>query len=141
MTISQRRASTVYNRFNYTIEDITDLSDPTPMDYTPDDFFTFYPEILAVNQSQTNWSSSVKYRFLLMISAFLQSYQDNQIESGANPRLLKLYAFLATPIAIFNDAWSSRQTPDMGNTIAVADSSYRVSPRNAHLICSWLSPR
>jgi hypothetical protein len=141
MTISQRRASTVYNRFNYTIEDIIDLSVPTPMDYTPDDFFTFYSQIFAVNPNETNWSSSVQYRFLLMISAFLESYQDNQIESGADPRLLKLHAFLATPIAIFNDAWSSEESPNMGDTIAVADSSYRVTPLNAPLMCSWSSPR
>jgi hypothetical protein len=140
MTISQRRASTVYNRFNYTIEDITGLSDPTPIDYTPDDFFTFYSQIFAVNRNQTNWSSSVQYRFLLIISTFLQSYQDNQIESGADPRLLKLQAFLATPIAIFNDAWLARQTQNMGNTIAIADSSYRVIPLRATLMFSWSFP-
>ena len=53
MTISKRRASTVYSRSNFGILDVTDLSDPSPVIYTPDDFFGFYDIILTVNLNQT----------------------------------------------------------------------------------------
>ena len=42
MAISLRRASTVFHRFNFTIMDITDLSEPTPIVYDPEVFFSFY---------------------------------------------------------------------------------------------------
>src|SRR5947207_12710299 len=41
MTVSQRRASAVFDRFNFTITDVIDLSDPVPTNYTAKDFFTF----------------------------------------------------------------------------------------------------
>src|SRR5947207_11936288 len=49
MTISSRRASTVYSRSNFTIIDVINLSDPSPVDYSPEDFFSFYEVIFNID--------------------------------------------------------------------------------------------
>lgn len=127
MTISSRRASSIYNRFNYTIADVINFSDPSPANYTPNDFFGFYEAIFNIPENQTGFSMSTQYRFLLTISTFLQSTEDNQIVSGVGARQAKFEAFLSTPIAIFNDAWQGQQVAEgMGTNIALAEQSYRV---------------
>lgn len=130
MTISKRRATTVFNRFNYTILDVTDLSDPVPVTYTPDDLFGFYDIILNVNLSQTNWEYSMSFALLYSIGNFLHQNQDNQLDSGGASRQSRLQEFLATPIAIFNNAWFL--LPDdattMGKSVALAVPGYRVPP-------------
>ena len=121
MTISKRRASTVFDRFNFTILDFTHLSDPSPVHYEPEDFFQFYDVIFAINLTQTNWQMSTQFTFLLSLSAFLEYGQDNQIESLEGARQQKLQEFLAAPIAIYNDAWLRKITnEDMGNSLALA---------------------
>jgi hypothetical protein len=126
MTVSKRRASTVYNRSNFTIVDVTDLSAPTTMEYHPDDFFPFYDIIFAVDQGQTGWNQSIQFMFLFSMAAFLESGGGGgRIDSGGGPQL-RLHEFLATPLAIFNDAWQRNPTDDMGKSFALAIPSYRV---------------
>ena len=123
-----RRASAIYDRVNYTIIDVSDLTDPIPADYTPDDFFGFYEAIFTIPLNKTGWSLSTPYRLLLHVSSFLQpSLQENQIVSGSGVQRAKLEAFLATPMALFNDAWQGNNiTEGMGRNIALAQQSYRV---------------
>jgi len=58
MTISERRATTTYDRSNLTIMDVVDLSPPIPTNYTAEDFFFFYDIIFATNQNQSNFSTT-----------------------------------------------------------------------------------
>ena len=133
MTISQRRASTVYDRLNFTIIDFTDLSVPSSVEYHPDDFFPFYDVIFSIDQNQTDWEQSNQFMFLYTIAAFLESTTDNQINTGVGTRQLRLREFLATPIAIYSDAFHRRPLPtgnNMGKSLAIAIPSYRVGPTN-----------
>jgi hypothetical protein len=63
---------------------------------------------------------------------FLQRNQDNQLDSGGGSRQLRLQEFLATPFAVFNNAWFSLpgdNVTEMGKSVALAVPGYRVSPR------------
>jgi hypothetical protein len=128
MTITKRVASAVFDRFNFTIMDVTGLSDPSPVDYSPQDFFGFYEAIFAVDPklNESDWTLSTQYSFLLILTSFLESVKGTQINSGTGAQQLRLQEFLATPIALFNNAEIGALTPDMGNTLALAIPSYRV---------------
>jgi hypothetical protein len=130
MTISTRRATTVFNRSNYTILDIIDLSSPIPAIYAPSDLFAFYDIIFNVNTTQTNWQYSTPFSLLFSMANFLQRNQDNQLDSGGGSRQLRLQEFLATPFAVFNNVWFSLPGDDvseMGKSVALAVPGYRVS--------------
>jgi hypothetical protein len=60
---------------------------------------------------------------------FLQRNQDNQLDSGGGSRQLRLQEFLATPFAVFNNAWFSLpgDVSEMGKSVALAVPGYRVS--------------
>ena len=126
VTISKRNASTVYDRFNFTIVAVTDLSDPLPVEYEPTDFFDFYDLVFAINVTQPNWDLSTSYTFLLSLISYLQYEQDQQIVSGGGNRLFKLEEFLAAPLAIFNFAWLGEPTEGMGQSLSLVAPSYRV---------------
>ena len=50
VTITRRRATTVYDRYNYTIIDTPDLADEwNATDYGPDDFFPIFRAVFTVN--------------------------------------------------------------------------------------------
>jgi hypothetical protein len=104
LTTLSRRASTVFDRFNFTITDVIGLSHPSPMSYTANDFFTFYEIVFAVNQSESNWPQTVQYLFLLGISTYLGDPTSTQNGTGSADRLSRLQEFLATPIFLFNNA-------------------------------------
>ena len=141
MTISKRRASTVFSRSDFTIIDVIDLSDPTPVTYTPEEFFSFYEVIFRIAQNQTNWNFSTQFSFLVSVSSFLLSDSDDKIDSGGGNIQLRLQEFLACPIVIFNSAWLRQlqnSTADMGKSLSLATPSYRVLPfKVTILILSW----
>jgi hypothetical protein len=127
MTITERRASTVFNRSNYTIMDIIKISDASPTNYTVNDFFLLYEIIFAFNASKEDASLTTQYLFLEAIVQNLQNgLKANDLTTGA--RLLQLQAFLAAPLVVFNNIVWGGPTPNMGNSAALAVPSYRVYP-------------
>ena len=141
MTVTHRRATTVFNRSNYTILDVTDLSTPTPTNFTADDLFGFYDVIMNVNLTETNWQTSSAFGILRGLANFLHRNQDNELDSGGGSRQLRLQAYLSTPFAVFNNAWLG--LPDdadsvMGKSVALAVPGYRVFPSLLRTKCSWL---
>jgi hypothetical protein len=114
MKIYYRRASTVFDRSNFTITDITSFSPPIPVIYKPEDFFTFYDRIFAFDQNQTNWNLTTQYTLLTSIAAFLEYSADTQINPMGGARQFRIREFLATPLAIFTDSWQGRQAVGMG---------------------------
>lgn len=129
MTIVKRHGSTVFDRVNLTVIDVTDLSDPIPVVYKPDDFFAVYQTVFNIDINETNVQLSTPYLLLLTISGFLQTIGDKNIASmGGVAGNSRLMAFLATPIVIYNDAWLGRtvSNSEMGNGLALATASYRV---------------
>jgi hypothetical protein len=138
MTVLSRRATTIFDRSNYTILEITDLTDPVPTSYSPADLFGFYDLLLNVNETKQNWQYTTQFSLLFSLASYLHINQDNQLDSGGESRQLQLQAFLATPFAVFNDA--SFVLPDtvpddpsiMGKQVGLAVPGYRVlsnSPR------------
>jgi len=126
MTISQRTASTVFDRFNFTITDIINFSDATPTNYTANDFFTFYEIIFNVDQTRANWPQTTQYMFLLGIATFLGSPTPTQNGTGSDDRMSRLQEFLSTPIFLFNNAMYGGPTPALGKSVTLAVRSYRV---------------
>jgi len=108
--------------------DVTDLSDPTPTNYTEEELFGFYDVIMNVNLTQTNWQFSSSFGLFKSLADYLRRNQDNELDSGGGSREARLQAFLATPWAIFNNAWLGM--PDdatvMGKRVALAVPGYRV---------------
>jgi hypothetical protein len=128
MSITERRASTVFDRANFTILDVMNLSDPVPVNYEPEDFFAFYKFIFAVNLTSRDFAKSTQYSFLLTIASYLHDRNDLRIQDFGGSKRIRLQEFLATPIIIYNDAWLgvTTTTPGMGKTITLAIPSYRV---------------
>lgn len=128
MTVTNRRATTVFNRFNYTILEISDLSKSTPMNYTANDLFGFYDVIMNVNLTQENWQFSSPFGLVKGLANYLLVGQDIELDSGGGSRQLRLQSFLATPFAVFNMAWLhlADDASVMGKTIALAVPGYRV---------------
>jgi hypothetical protein len=129
MTIVKRHGSTIFDRLNLTVLDVTDLSDPTSVIYKPDDFFGVYQAVFNIDVNETNIQFSTPYLLLLTISGFLQTIGDKNIASmGGVAGNSRLMAFLATPMVIYNDAWLGRtvSNSDMGTSLSLATASYRV---------------
>lgn len=126
MTISKRRATTVFNRFNFTITDIIDFSDPTPTIYDPNDFFTFYEIIFAVNETSPQWWHSTQYMFLLGIVSFLGDNVSTENGTGSDDRLTRLQEFLVTPTFLFNNVVFGGPLEGLGTSASLAMPSYRV---------------
>jgi hypothetical protein len=120
MTIYQRRGSTVFNRFNFTIMDIIKLSEAIPTNYTTNDFFTFFDIIFALNQSDANYWETVQYSFLLAI----QTYIGNSRNRTDSDNLLQ--EFMATPIVLFNNLMYGGPVEGLGKTATLAVPGYRV---------------
>ena len=125
LTIWGRRASTVFDRFNFTIIDIIDFSDPTPVEYTPDDLFLFYNIIFAVNQTQENWWLSTQYLFLLGVTSSLTTWPAEN-GTGSHDQLSRLQEFLATPIFLFNNVQYGGPITGLGTSASLVTQSYRV---------------
>ena len=135
MTTSARRATTVFNRLNFTIIDLMNLSNAVPTDYAPEDLFAFYDIIFAINPSEPNWYQTAQYLLLIAITTYLGTDADTQQATGSEDRLLKLEEFLAVPIFLFNNVayGGGGPTPDMGTSITLATASYKV-------LCPFFSP-
>jgi hypothetical protein len=128
MTISERRATTIFNRFNFTILDVVKMSDPTPVVYSPDDFFPFYEIIFAIDESQPNWFATTQMLFLTSLTSYLRYDADTESATGSVNRVSRLQQFMAVPMAVFNDVIYGVGLPaDMGNTASLAIPSYRVN--------------
>lgn len=126
MSLWSRRASTVFHRFNFTIMDIIDLSEPEATDYKPEIFFQFYSIVLGVNQSNPGWFSSTEYLLLTSVGSYLRDDVDTQFATGGDDRLSRLQKFLVTPIVVFNNVVYEGPTKNMGRSVTFAVPSYRV---------------
>jgi hypothetical protein len=127
MTISERRATTIFDRSNLTIMDVVDLSPPIPTNYTAEDFFFFYDIIFATNQNQSNFSTTAQYLLLTTVASFINlTLTDTTF--GFQATSSKLQQLLATPLLVYNYAeWGPAPTTNMGKSMGLAIPSYRVS--------------
>ena len=131
MTTTMRRASTIFDRYNFTILGIKDLSDAAPTDYGPTDFFPFYDSIFFVDPSEPNWFQTTQYMLVVAVATYLGVNVGTQQATGSDDRLLKMQEFLAVPIFLFNNVAFGGPTSDMGTSISLARSSYKVLSSNS----------
>jgi hypothetical protein len=135
LTISERRATTVFDRSNLTIIDILSISDPSSTNYTTDDFFTFYDILFAVNETEPFYNLTVQYSLVSILWAVINANSDGQnwFDIGDVTPVSDLQQVLATIPLVFNSMfWQfpANFTVDLnlGKSIALAIPSYRVAP-------------
>ena len=110
--------------------DVIEVSDATPTDYEPEDFFPFYEIIFQVNETEPNAYATTQYLFLTSVVSFLRDESDAQAGNGGDNRLARLQEFLTVPLVVFNNVvYPGGPIPDnMGKSVTLATSSYRVCP-------------
>jgi hypothetical protein len=129
MTISERQSTTVFDRSNLTIIDIVNISDPTPTNYTVNDFFTFYDIIFLVNETDPSYNITPQYLLVRLLNEDLISNPLNWFNIGAASGVSKLQQLLTTIPLIFNNMfWQYPFSSDieMGTSVVFAIPRYRV---------------
>jgi hypothetical protein len=132
ITITQRRATTAFDRKNYTILEVIKLSDDwQPTNYGPEDLFPLFDTIYRINISAPGWDTSTQYLFLISTWEYFTSRIQLTQLTGADEGFVKLRSLFATLVLRFNNVvWSGPLPDNMGKSISLAKSSYRViSPR------------
>ena len=130
MTISERRATTVFDRSNLTIVDIVDISEPTPTNYTPDDFFTFYDILFSVNETDPSYNVTPQFLLIRILVEDINANPLNWFDIGAAGGVSKLQQLLTTIPLVFNSMyWQFPFSSNiiMGKSIALAVPRYRVA--------------
>jgi len=132
LTISERRATTVFDRSNLTIIDIHNISDPTPTNYTADDFFAFYDILFAVNETEPFYNVTTQYSLVTILWAIVNANGQNRFDIGNVTPVSSLQQLLATIPLVFNSMlWQfSESFPsnlNLGKSIALAIPTYRVA--------------
>src|SRR5271154_2813159 len=125
LTISERRATTVFDRSNLTIIDILSISDPTPTNYTTDDFFAFYDILFAVNETEPLYNVTTQYSLVTILWAIVNANGQNRFDIGNVTPVSSLQQLLATIPLVFNSMlWQfSESFPsnlNLGKSIALA---------------------
>jgi len=117
VTITQRRASTVYSRGNMTILDVFDLGTPQPTNYGPEDFFPIFD--MAMSNATDN-AAGIQYVFWIASQGNTDTQYDAQF---------LLRQLIAVPVGIFNDPtfWGIYPDANLLTTGNLATPSYRVS--------------
>ena len=129
MTISERRATTVFDRFNLTILDILDISDPTPTNYTTNDFFAFYDILFAVNETDPFYNVTAQFSIVTILLSVINGNGVNWFDIGDVGGVSILRQVLATIPLVFNSAFWQFSIPsnlNMGKSIGFAVPRYRV---------------
>jgi hypothetical protein len=130
MTVLKRQASTVFDRSNFSIMDVMDMSDAVPVSYPTKDLFAFYQFIFTINTTSTEFTTSTPFSFLLTMSSYLGKPEDtSHIQTLGDSQTRRFQEFLATPMVIYNDGWfgANSSDPDTKNKVlSLATQSYRV---------------
>jgi len=98
VSVNQRFATTVYDRSNYTILEVLELSEPVSANYTPQEFFQFYD--MALDFSSDTSSGVTNFMFFQAINYDINGQSSGQldlVEITAHLRRL-----IVVPISVFN---------------------------------------
>jgi hypothetical protein len=129
VTISERRATTAFDRSNLTIIDILEISNPAPTNYTPNDFFVFYDIIFGVDESEPFYNLTAQYLLISQLDTNLTPLE-NPFDLGSAGNVLSLRQVLTAVPLIFNNMYWSYPFPydNMGKSVALAIPGYKVGP-------------
>jgi hypothetical protein len=135
VTITKRRSTTVFDRYNYTILDVLNLSDEwNATSYTRDDFFPIFDAVFTVHIDNPGWNTSTQCDFLRRTYSYFIDRINATETRGADEGLAKLRSLFAVPVLVFNDAVYGANRPvldDLGKSITLAKVSYRVQVSRA----------
>jgi hypothetical protein len=130
VTIIKRHSTTAFDRFNYTILDVLDLSHNWEhTNYSPSDFNPIFDAVFSVDITLPGWNISTQCDFLHHTWKYFASRVNSTRNSGAVEGLAKLRSLFAVPVLEFNNVvYDVSPLPtDLGKAIGIANVSYRVS--------------
>jgi hypothetical protein len=128
VSITKRWAKTVFDRYEYTILDVT-LSDTwQPANYTRDNFTLFFDAIFTIRLDEQGYNTSTQLDFLVLTYRYFVSRINSTETQGADEGLSKLRSLFAAQMLVFNNVnYGQGPIPDdLGKTISLAKVSYRV---------------
>src|SRR5579859_5206034 len=97
ITITQRRATTAFDRKNYTILEVIQLSDDwQPTNYGPEDLFPLFDSIYRINITALGWETSTQCLFLISTWKYFTSRIHSTQLTGADEGFVKLRSLFAT---------------------------------------------
>jgi hypothetical protein len=134
MTISERRATTVFDRSNLTILGILNISDPIPTNYTTNDFFAFYDILFTVNETEPFYNVTAQFSLITTVMSLINGNGDTFFDIGDDSGVSSLQQLLASIPLIFNALYWQLALPsdlNMGKSIALAIPRYRVATPSA----------
>ena len=109
VTITQRLATTVYDRTNLTIIDIFELSTPTPTSYAPSDFFPIFGLALDFDTRALDNIHYTAFQYLEYLTTFVQEQLALSRNAGFEGTLA-LRQLMATPVLVFNNQFIEQNT-------------------------------
>jgi hypothetical protein len=137
ITITKRRATTVFDRYAYTIlkVSLSDIWEPT--NYTSADFVPIFEAVFTVPIRDQGFNISTQSEFLMQTYNYFLNRINSTQNQGADEGLAKLRSLFAVPVLTFNNVVYSTVGPipaDLGENISLAKESYRVITHCVFLI-------
>ena len=129
ITITKRRATTVFNRYDYTILDVNLLDTWERINYTRDDFQPIFDAVFTVPIEDQGWNISTQCDFLIRTWKYFSGRINSTESQGADEGLSKLRSLFTAPLLVFNNVNYQNGGPipdDLGKNISLANVSYRV---------------
>ena len=126
----KRRASTVFDRRNWTIIDVIDMDEHGELtNYGPDDFFPIFHAVFTV-VIEPGWNKSTQCSFLLQTWNYFTDRINPTVNAGADEAFAKLRSLFAVPVLQFNNVvYGVQPLPDdLGKRISLAKVGYKVQP-------------
>jgi hypothetical protein len=130
--ITLRLATAVYDRTNFTILDVLDLSDPLPTNYTAAEFFNIFDLALKFDARSTDSYLYTAFQFLNYLTQFLAVRQGASRASLNFEGTLPLRQLIAVPILVFNNQFMEQASgvlpsQNRNRTASLVNPGYQVS--------------
>ena len=128
INITMRRATTAFDRHNYTILEVMHFSEEwEATNYSSKDFFAIFDAVFSVDIFQPGWNTSSKFDFLVTCWSYLTERIERDEEAGVIEGMSKLRSLFTVPVLEFNNAVFGDPYPDdLGKSISLATVTYRV---------------
>lgn len=129
VAILKRRATTVFDRYNYTIREVLEFgTERDTINYGPNEFFRIYDAVFFFDPLQPNWNTSVQFQFLITCAGYFTAKIKDWNRAGIEDGLWRLRGLFTVPIIHFNNMAIGGPTypNDLGTSVSLADIRYRV---------------
>jgi len=117
MTVTQRNATTVYDRSNFTILDVYNLSAPIPANYTADLFLQAFRLASTYNNNSDSLSLNLAFANLVTVESLNGNSADEPV-NGVQV-LTNLKRLMALPVLVYNSPFLTGEQASSGEEIAI----------------------